>query len=103
MKSDRVYRFVVVVGVLGVWALVLQNAGVIPAIRPHHVVGEVAVVSPVEVEGRVDVDSISDTVDVNLAAVTGRDLVESRQGMYIGVLGAENQVIPVHWGEVSIR
>ena len=46
--------------------------------------------------------TLSDTVDVNLSEVVGRQLVESERGMYIGVNSVENTVIPINWGEVSI-
>jgi hypothetical protein len=107
---DRYYRLLVLIGVVGVWVLVLQNAGVIPALRPQSVKvdgavivsGEVDVGNTVQIEGTVNVDNISSTVDVNFAQVVGRDLVESERGMFIGVSSNDDRVIPVHWGEVSV-
>ncbi len=83
---------------IGVAVIALQNAGVIP---PHEqqkvVVTDIG--AAVEVRGNVDVDN---TVDVNLSQVVGHDLVESKNGMYIGVNSTQNTVIPINWGEVSI-
>jgi len=77
MISDRSYRVVVVMGVLGIWLLVLQSAGIIPSFRPQQVAGEVEVNSTVEVEGTVDVESVPDVINVNLASVADRDIPRS--------------------------
>lgn len=108
--DDRFNRAVLLFLALGVWILVLQNAGLIPPLKrpvvsvsdPIEVRGVVNIANTVEIDGEVAVSEIRETVNVNLSAVVGRDLVESKRGMYIGVSSADNKVIPIHWGEVSI-
>jgi len=78
----------------GIWVLVLQNAGVIPPI------------TTVKAESQrvLDVNIVSShqPLDINLHSVVGRDLVESKAGMSIGVSGADNTIIPIHWGEMTV-
>jgi uncharacterized membrane-anchored protein len=56
---------------LGIWAIVLQNAGVIPTSQNVNVVNSVDtyVKGDVQVSGRVSVDN---TVDINLKEIQGR-------------------------------
>jgi hypothetical protein len=71
--SDRIYRFVVSLGVLGIWILIFQNAGLIPQLRPNpvsvqgsvNVAGEVEVSNTVDVAGTVEVDTVANIVDVH--------------------------------------
>lgn len=90
--SDRFFRVVVLAGVVGVWILVFQIAGLGRTLRT----------GPITVDGTVAIDKISTPVDVNLMQLVGNDLVASQQGMYIGVSSKDNTIIPIHWGEVSI-
>jgi hypothetical protein len=66
---------------LGVWLLVLQNAGLIPSVKTVHAQG---------------------VMDVNIHSVVGRQLVESKKGMHIGVSSTGDTIIPVHWGEITV-
>ena len=98
---DRLFRLTVLIGVVGIWILVFQNAGLIPPIsssRVQTVTGDVRVVGPVAV----NVEEVLEPLDINLHSVAGHPLVESKEGMYIGVSSTKNTVIPIHWGEVSI-
>lgn len=61
---------ILIVIAIGIWAIVLQNAGVIPTNQNVKVVNEV----DAYVRGSVDVDgsvSVANTVDVNLDKVLG--------------------------------
>lgn len=56
---------------VGIWAIVLQNAGVIPTNQ------NVKVVNTVDVSGNVDADvsgsvSVDNTVDINIQEILGR-------------------------------
>ena len=42
-------------------------------------------------------------IDVNLSAIVGRELVESKLGMTIGVSGKGDYIIPINWGTISIE
>jgi len=56
--------------VAGVWIIVLQNAGVIPAIRPQIVVADSALM----IQGEVDVNNtvfIKGSVDANIESING--------------------------------
>ena len=57
---------------LGIWAIVLQNAGVIPTSQNVKVVNSVDVDGSVSVSGRVDVDN---TVDINIEEINGKSNV----------------------------
>lgn len=98
---DRLFWLTVLIGAVGIWVVVFQNAGLIPPIsssRVQTVTGHVIVDGPVAV----NVEEVSQPLDINLHSVVGRPLVESEQGMDIGVSSIKNIVIPIHWGEVSI-
>lgn len=79
---------------LGIWLLVLQNAGLIPSVKTVNAQG------PSVTDVRI-VGSYS-PVDVNLHSVVGRQLVESKKGMFVGVSSTGDTIIPIHWGEISI-
>lgn len=57
---------------LGIWAIVLQNAGVIPTNQNVKVVNTVGVDGSVRVSGNVDVDN---TVDINIKEINGKSNV----------------------------
>ena len=66
------------------------------------------IAEPLEISGRVEIDGPVEiespqAIDVNLSQVVGRNLVESKSGMFIGVSSTSNTVIPINWGEVSIK
>ena len=84
--------------VIGILVIALQNAGIISPHNPPKIV-VTKVFGSVEVEGTVDVGN---TVDVNLAAVVGTTLVQTQNGMQIGVNSTQNTVIPINWGEIEI-
>ena len=79
--SDRLSVLLTAIAV-GIWVIVLQNAGVVPPIPTLRAQAP---------------------IDVNLYSVVGRPLVESKTGMLIGVSGANNTLIPINWGEVTAR
>jgi hypothetical protein len=54
---------------IGIWAIVLQNAGVIPTNQNVKVVNTVGVNGSVTVYGSVDVDN---TVDINIEEINGK-------------------------------
>jgi multidrug efflux pump subunit AcrA (membrane-fusion protein) len=92
---------------VGVAIIALQNAGIIRPLRTPYVAvaGSVAVTGSVDIDNTVDVTGsvdINNTVDVNLAEVVGTMLVQSKDGMAIGVSSTANTVIPISWGEISI-
>lgn len=73
--------------------IVLQNARLIPPIGDPQitpVMGTVAILDPV--------------LNVNLAQVEGRKLVETERGMMIGVASADGKyVVPINWGSLRIE
>ena len=101
MKYEKTFLTLGMLLVLGVWAIVLQNSGLIPPVSAP----KVDVANTIRVRGSVDVDNTVDvrgSVDVNLSEVVGHSLVSSQRGMYIGVNSTENTIIPIHWGEITI-
>lgn len=75
---------------VGIWAIVLQNAGVIPTNQ------NVKVVNTVDVSGNVDVDgsvSVDNTVDVNISAVNGHS------NAFYGRKGGSYDAIHVYTGD----
>ena len=64
-KPDNLLRALVCAGVLGIWALVFQNAEIV---KDVHVVNTVDVTGQVGVRGTVDVGN---RVDVNIGAING--------------------------------
>ena len=106
---------------VGVWALVLQNAGIIPPISQQgqgvtrvfvvntvDVDGDMRIAEPLEISGRVEIDGPVEiespqAIDVNLSQVVGRNRVESKSGMLIDVSTTSNTVIPHTCVEVSIK
>jgi hypothetical protein len=71
MDSKNISLKVVLITIaVGIWAIVLQNAGVIPTSQ------NVKVVNTVDVSGNVDADisgsvSVDNTVDINIEEVNG--------------------------------
>lgn len=66
---------------VGIWAIVLQNAGIIPTNQ------NVKVVNTVDVDGNVDVSgsvSVDNTVDINISEVNGRQ-AKSYENGHLGV------------------
>ena len=55
---------------VGIWAIVLQNAGVIPTNQNVKVVNTVDVNGSVRVSGEVDAN-VGNTVDINISAING--------------------------------
>ena len=104
--NDRLLQFTVLIGVVGIWVLIFQNAGMISPVSSRRVEPDqpLTITGRVRIDGPVDVNvlDIQQPLDVNLHSVVGRALVESKQGMDIGVSSAKNTVIPIHWGEISI-
>ncbi len=111
---------------LGVGAIALQNAGIIPPVKvvrpeitgPIEVRGTVDVANTVSVDGAVDVNNIHNidnpveiegsveidgSVQTDLSSVAGYDLVRSTDGMNIGVASVSNTLIPISWGQMSIQ
>ena len=68
---------------IGIWAIVLQNAGVIPTNQNVKVVNTVDVGGSVRVFGEVDANVVN-TVDINISEVNGRQAVSYGNG-HLGV------------------
>ena len=70
---DHHYGFLknmLVLLVIGVWMIVLQNAGIIPQLRPNKVQSD----EPLNIKGTVDVENtvfIKGRVDANLESING--------------------------------
>jgi exoribonuclease II len=56
---------------IGIWAIVLQNAGLIPTSQNVKVVNSVDVNGSVRVSGEVDAN-VGNTVDINISEVNGK-------------------------------
>jgi hypothetical protein len=72
LKNITVKFLLIVIG-LGIWAIVLQNAGIIPSNQKVYVDGghlSADVEGDVKVRGSVDVDN---TVDINIEAINGHE------------------------------
>jgi hypothetical protein len=41
-------------------------------------------------------------LDTNLASVGGHTILRSGRGKHFGVRGADQSIVPIHWGEVSV-
>lgn len=67
-SNNTILKPILILIALGIWAIVLQNAGVIPTNQNVYVVNTVGVDGSVRVSGNVDVDN---TVDVNIDEING--------------------------------
>ena len=68
--KDKSFKIILISIAIGIWALVLQNTGLIPTNQNVYVKG-----GYVSVDGNVDVSgsvSVDNTVDVNLDEILGR-------------------------------
>lgn len=94
----RLFRLLTLIAA-GIWVLVLQNAGLLPAVPSV----QANQTSRVQIDGTVDVKVVEtdEPLDINLHSIVGRQLIESKTGMTIGV-ARRNTLIPIHWGEVTI-
>lgn len=87
-KNLSLNAILVIIGV-GIWAIVLQNAGVIPTSQNVHVVNTVDTYVnggniDADVNGYVDVSgsvSIDNTVDINIEEVNGYDAKAYDKGL----------------------
>ena len=68
-KFDLSLKAVLFVIAIGIWAIVLQNAGIIPTSQNVEVTNRVSVTGDVDVSGSVNVNN---TVDINVSEVNGR-------------------------------
>ena len=89
LNEKDILKVILAVMTIGIWALVFQNAGIIPKIEYE----KVLVVNTVDVEGDVDVEgsvnvegsvSVDNTVDINIAKVNGYDTKSYNKG-HLGV------------------
>ncbi len=86
METSKSTRLVLIVIALGIWAIVLQNAGVIPTNQNVRVVNSI----DAHVNGSVSVDN---TIDVNLESINGHS------NAFYDFGGNKNYVrIPVYTG-----
>ena len=82
-KSKNIsLKAILIIMTIGIWAIVLQNAGVIPTNQNVKVVNEV----DAYVRGSVDADvsgsvSVDNTVDVNIEEVNGYDAKAYDKGL----------------------
>ncbi len=70
MSNMRFIKISLLLIVIGVWIMVLQNAGIIPPARPQVVVAD----SAIRVMGEVDVNNtvfIKGSVDANIESING--------------------------------
>lgn len=65
---NKTSKIILLAIAIGIWAIVLQNAGVIPTNQNVYVVNTVGVDGSVKVSGSVDVDN---TVDINIDEING--------------------------------
>jgi hypothetical protein len=73
-KSNS-FRLLIIIIAIGIWIIVLQNAGLIPTNQTVYVKGgyiDAGVNGTVNVKGTVDVDN---TIDVNLQKINGKSNV----------------------------
>jgi hypothetical protein len=67
---------------IGIWAIVLQNAGILPTKQNVYVLGgdiDAAIDGSVEVNGKVE---IGNTVDVNISEINGNSEVTTGLGKH---------------------
>jgi hypothetical protein len=77
-KSKKIsLRTILIAIAIGVWVIVLQNAGVIPTDQRVKVVNTVD--ADAHVSGRVSVDN---TVDVNIHEINGYNMVTTKSGTH---------------------
>lgn len=70
--SNKSSKIILLSIAIGIWAVVLQNAGLIPTNQNVKVVNTVGVNGSVNVSGSVDVDN---TVDINIKEINGKSNV----------------------------
>ncbi|WP_405383760.1 hypothetical protein [Maribacter sp. LLG6340-A2] len=80
-KNTSLKTILIVIGI-GIWAIVLQNAGIIPTKQNVYVKGgyvDAEVTGSVDVSGSVDVDN---TVDINIHEINGYNEVTTGRGTH---------------------
>jgi len=68
--NSRFIKLTLILIAVGIWVLILQNAGVIPQVSPQRI----AVDTALQVTGSVDVDNtvfIKGSVDANIESING--------------------------------
>ena len=68
---NQSYKPILFVIAIGIWAIVLQNAGIIPTSQNVKVVNSVDVNGSVSVSGKVDAN-IENTIDINIKEINGK-------------------------------
>ena len=85
IKNSSSNLFLFVIGI-GIWVLVLQNAGIIPTKQNVYVKGGYVVIEkPVSIDGNVRVNGsvdIENTVDVNIHEINGYNQVTTGLGRH---------------------
>ena len=85
IKNSSSNIFLFVIGI-GIWVLVLQNAGIIPTKQNVYVKGGfVEIEKPVSIDGEVRVEGsvdIENTVDVNIHEINGYNQVTTGMGRH---------------------
>jgi hypothetical protein len=84
-SKDNSLKVILIIMTIGIWAVVLQNAGVIPTNQNVYVNG-----GHVKVRGSVDADvsgsvSVDNTVDINIQEILGRSAGSRRSYTIDGV------------------
>ncbi|WP_146216366.1 hypothetical protein [Arenibacter sp. ARW7G5Y1] len=84
LKNFSMKTILIVIGI-GIWAIVLQNAGVIPTKQNVYVKGGYI---DADVSGSVDIDNTVDVngyIDVNIQAINGKSnaFYKDRDGDYV--------------------
>lgn len=80
---------------IGIWVIVLQNAGVIPTSQRVHVTNTVGIEGRVDVDNKVEVEGSVDVgiVDINIAKINGRNSFYDHNG------NKDYDRIPVYTGD----
>lgn len=87
LKSKNISLKAIVVIAVGIWAIVLQNAGIIPTKQNVYVKGGYI---DADISGTVDVDdvrgivnvNVDNTVDVNIHEINGHNRVTTGKGTH---------------------
>lgn len=83
MENNKFYRNTLIAIAVGIWFIVLQNAGIFPQLRATAVKSD----SPLEVKGIVEVENVvlvKGKVDANLESINGyaKFYKDPRTGQY---------------------
>ncbi len=83
MENNKLFKRLIIAITIGIWIIVLQNAGVVPQLRAWEVRGG----APIPVTGSVEIENvvlIKGKVDANLESINGytKFYKDPRTGQY---------------------